>query len=79
MEVVSPDKPGRDLIDKRDDYAEGGVSEYWIVNPQDETITILTLDSGRYEEVGSFRPGQSATSMFLEGFAADVTAVFKAD
>jgi|SRR5215469_15671448 len=79
LEVVSPDKPGRDLIDKRGDYAEGGVPEYWIVNPQDETITILALDGGSYCEVGTFRRGQSASSRFLNGFAVDVNAVFEAD
>ena len=41
LEVVSEDKPERDLVDKRGDYAEGGVPEYWIVNPQTETITVL--------------------------------------
>src|SRR5262249_13274539 len=33
LEVVSEEKPERDLVDKRGDYAEGRVSEYWIVNP----------------------------------------------
>ena len=39
LEVVSEDKPERDLVEKRGDYAEGRVPEYWIVNPQTETIT----------------------------------------
>jgi len=34
VEVVSKDKPERDLIDKRGDYAEARVPEYWIVNPK---------------------------------------------
>ena len=41
LEVVSADKPERDLVEKRGDYAEGRVPEYWIVNPQTETITVL--------------------------------------
>ena len=43
LEVVSPDKPERDLVEKRGDYAEGRVPEYWIVNPLTETITVLRL------------------------------------
>ncbi|HEV3447397.1 MAG TPA: Uma2 family endonuclease, partial [Gemmataceae bacterium] len=43
LEVVSEDKPERDLVDKRGDYAEARVPEYWIVNPQAETITVLHL------------------------------------
>jgi Uma2 family endonuclease len=43
LEVVSEDKPERDLVDKRNDYAEGVVPEYWIVNPLTETISVLQL------------------------------------
>ncbi len=41
LEVVSPEKPERDLVDKRQDYAEANVPEYWIIHPLDETITVL--------------------------------------
>ena len=78
-EVVSPDKPSRDLIDKRNDYAEGGVPEYWIVNPENETITILTLRDGSYVDAGTLPRGKSAASTKLEGFAVDVTDVFNVD
>ena len=43
LEVVSEEKPERDLVEKRGDYAEGRIPEYWIVNPLTETITILQL------------------------------------
>ncbi len=79
VEVVSEDKPYRDLIDKRHEYAQGGVPEYWIVNPQDETITVLTINQGAYVEHGVFRRGATATSVVLPGFAVDVNAVFDAD
>ncbi len=79
LEVVSPDKPSRDLIDKRGDYAEGGVAEYWIVNPENETITVLTLQGGSYVYAGTLQRGQSAASLMLEGFAVDVADVFNAD
>src|SRR5258708_19247002 len=41
LEIVSPDKPERDLVQKRTDYAEAGVLEYCIVNPQPATTTLL--------------------------------------
>ncbi len=43
LEIVSEDKPERDLVQKRGDYAEARVPEYWIVNPLTETITVLRL------------------------------------
>ena len=32
MEIVSPDDPDRDLVTKREEYAQIGIPEYWIVN-----------------------------------------------
>lgn len=76
LEIVSPNKPERDLVVKRSDYAEAGVSEYWIVNPMDETVTVLTLADGQYVEHGIFPRGVQATSRLLEGFAVNVHEVF---
>ncbi len=78
MEVVSPDKPERDLVEKRRDYAEASIPEYWIVNPLNRTITVLTLDEGTYREHGVFTLGMRATSVLLAGFTLDVRAVFAA-
>ena len=47
MEIVSPDRPERDLEEKPINYAEAGILEYWIVNPLDETITVLWLVGAR--------------------------------
>ena len=78
VEVVSPDAPDRDLVEKRADYAEGGIPEYWIADPRDETITVLALKGEAYAEHGVFGRGRAATSPLLEGFTADVSAVFDA-
>ena len=78
MEVVSPDDPQRDTQLKRGDYAEARIPEYWIVNPLDETITVLTLTGGEYAEHGVFRRGQQAESASLEGFVVGVADVFDA-
>jgi hypothetical protein len=58
IEVVSPDDPQRDLVTKRSEYAQAGIPEYWIVDPQTETITVLRLEDARYVEHGVFRPGR---------------------
>ena len=77
-EVVSPDDPDRDLVVKRADYAEAGIPEYWIVDPRNETITVLALEGTGYVEHGVFAPGDTAASPRLDGFTVDVTAVFDA-
>ena len=75
-EVVGPDDPARDLVAKRNDYAEAGIPEYWIVDPRVETVTVLTLSGGAYVEHGVFARGDTATSVLLDGFTVDVAALF---
>lgn len=77
-EVVSPDRPARDTVTKREDYAEARISEYWIVNPVDETVTVLVLEGDAYTEHGVFRRGERASSLRLEGFSVSVAEVFDA-
>lgn len=78
MEIVSPDDPERDTKVKRADYAEVGIAEYWIVNPENETILVLQLKSNQYDEHGVFHRGDKATSVLLADFAVLVNDVFDA-
>jgi Uma2 family endonuclease len=52
IEVVSPGRENniRDYRYKRSEYAARGILEYWIVDPEIEKVTILTLVDGLYEE-----------------------------
>jgi Uma2 family endonuclease len=77
VEIVSPDKPKRDIDEKPRDYAEAHIPEYWIVNPLDETITVLTLAGDTYVTHGVFQRGASADSPLLPGFAVLVDSVFE--
>lgn len=76
LEIVSADQPERDLVGKRREYVAAGVPEYWIVNPSNRTISVLTLDGRRYVEHGVFTPGTRATSALLAGFSLAVSDLF---
>ena len=81
VEIVSPDHPERDTEQKRREYAEAGIAEYWIVNPLDQldqTFTVLALDGSSYRERGVFHRGQQAISNLLADFAISVDEVFDA-
>lgn len=56
IEVVSPGElqRDRDYIAKRSQYQERGIPEYWIVDPEAQTILMLELTGNTYTEVGSF-------------------------
>jgi Uma2 family endonuclease len=78
VEVVSPDNPERDMVDKRADYAEAGIGENWIVNPEAQTVTVLTLVGDAYTEHGVFGRDETATSALLSGFAVSIEAALNA-
>ena len=78
MEVVSPEDLDRGLRHKRADYAEARIPEYWIVNPLDETVTVLVLAEGSYVDHGVFRRGQRVRAVCLPDCSLDVTSVFEA-
>ena len=80
MEVVSKDAESRklDLLQKPLDYAEGRIPEYWIVDPQEGRITVLSLHGQSYAQHGVFTRGESATSNLLDGFSVNVSEVFVA-
>jgi Uma2 family endonuclease len=44
VEVLSPSNRVHDLLTKRALYARAGVREYWIVDPDQRTLQILSLD-----------------------------------
>jgi Uma2 family endonuclease len=78
MEVVSEGTEARerDLVKKPADYAAGGIAEYWIIDPQEREIRVLTLDGAAYRTHGKFIAGQTATSVLLAGFSVNVDDVF---
>lgn len=79
VEVVSPDANSqkRDHREKRADYARARISEYWIVDPQKGSITVLKLKGRTYVVHGKFGRGEKATSAQLAGFSVDVTAALR--
>ncbi len=67
VEIISPESRTRDTIDKFREYEAGGIPEYWIVDPYQQTVQFFQLDeTGRYREAaaaeGVYR------SQVIEGF-----------
>lgn len=79
VEIVSPDHIERDTVIKRADYAGAGIPEYWIVQPEEATITVLKLAENAYIEHGIFHRGDTATSALLPDFTIRVDEVCSAD
>jgi Uma2 family endonuclease len=50
VEVLSRSNRGHDLVTKRHYYAVAGIPQYWIADPDEQTITVLALDDKTYVE-----------------------------
>jgi Uma2 family endonuclease len=49
VEILSPHNSRRDRIDKLNLYAQYGVAEYWIVDPQERQFEFLVNRNGKFE------------------------------
>jgi Uma2 family endonuclease len=56
MEVLSPGKENRDrdLIHKRNQYAARSIPEYWLIDPEQQSVMVLRLKDDAYEQHGIF-------------------------
>jgi len=81
VEVISPGATNevRDRVTKRREYADAKVPEYWIVDPEEQTIAVLVLGADGYEERAVLSRGQTLRAATLPGFSVGVDEVFDAD
>jgi Uma2 family endonuclease len=68
-EVISPghDNHRRDDEAKRKQYQDRGIPEYWLINPENQSITVLELQNGQYVEFGIFRSNNVIQSPLFKG------------
>ena len=77
IEILSPSTGRRDRTVKLDLYARHGVGEYWLANPDAQTVTVMLLKDGEYEVVGNYGIGDTLTSPTLEGFSVSLDRIFR--
>jgi Uma2 family endonuclease len=77
VEVVSPSRPERDRLVKRDVYARNGVPEYWIADPESKSVEVFRLLASAYAPAGYFTPGTVASSPSLPGLRAPIDDLFR--
>ena len=76
VEVLSPSTEGYDRGYKRELYARHGVMEYWLVDPDLETIEVLTPGDGGFIRYALYNRRETLTSPLLPGLAVDLAAIF---
>lgn len=59
IEILSPSTTRADRKVKLTLYARFGVSEYWIVDPEDRSVEVYSLDGDNYRVAGICMPGET--------------------
>ncbi len=63
IEILSESNPRHDQVLKFEMYQRTGVPEYWIVDPDEQTVQQFELVDGRYIDAGIHRESISAKSI----------------
>ena len=75
-EILSPSTAHLDHTTKLVEYARAGVREYWIVDPEEYSVVVFTLDGDAFRVAGAiFSGGIIGVGMFAEAKIA-VNAIF---
>ena len=75
VEALSQDR-ARDLVMKRGWYEAAGIPEYWILDPVNDTITVLELAGGRYVERAVLGRNDILTTAAIPGLALPPGQIF---
>ena len=75
IEILSTDR-NRDLVRKRQLYAEAGVPEYWIFDPVNDTVLPLELRGDEYIERPTLSAADTLTTPLLPGLAIPLADIF---
>ncbi len=78
VEIFSGSGAVFDRTEKAAFYAQYGVREYWLLDPDAETVEVRRLEPHGYDTVGIFRRGETLRSVLLLDLRLSVDEIFAA-
>ena len=79
VEILSPSTQRHDRLVKLGLYQRARVREYWIVNPEDQTVQVMLLDDGGVLQLHEVYDRQSVAKVnVLDGCFIELSKVFPA-
>ena len=76
VEILSPSTQRHDRGHKQDVYAERGVREYWIVDPDARILEVLSAGANGWTPTATFSAEDALASPLLPGLSIDLGQVF---
>lgn len=77
VEVLSKSTRRKDLIKKLDLYMSCGVSEYWIVNPDNREVTVYIFEDFNISNSATYKNSEAAQSFTFTGLSAEIKRIFR--
>ena len=77
VEILSPSSVERDRVDKMALYERFGLPEYWIVDPDSQTVDVYLSAANRLEKVETLKAGEELHSRQIPGLVLELSEVFK--
>lgn len=79
VEILSPSTQRHDQLVKLRLYQQAGVREYWIVDPENQTVRVMLIDEdGRFQPQEVYGCGDLAKVNTLDGCFIELAKVFPA-
>lgn len=76
IEILSPSTAQYDCITKLNKYQKAGVKEYWIVNPEKQTVYVYCFENGLFTANESHGAGDMVKVHVLDDCYIDLSQVF---
>ena len=76
IEILSPSTKENDRIFKKHIYERFGVKEYWIVDPESETVEIWELKNKKFQLAVKADKNQLIKSQLLKGLQINLSEIF---
>jgi prevent-host-death family protein len=78
VEILSPSTRTKDMIKKLNLYMVSGVREYWVIDPEDESVQVYAFENKEIQnnKVWTNRADSHAYSFYFEGLAVGLKDLF---
>lgn len=77
IEILSPSTRRHDRLTKLNLYRQAGVKEYWIVDPDEKTVIVMTLEDGQHYAPTAYSANATIPVGVLEDCKIDLKPVFE--
>jgi prevent-host-death family protein len=77
LEILSPGTRSRDMVYKLNTFMTSGVSEFWIVDPDHQRITVYSFADYQVNTMEVYKIDEIASSVIFEDLSVDVKLLFE--